>query len=330
MPRASTWFNIDLHLVRVLDAVVSERSVSRAAMKLGTTQPVVSAQLRRLRTLVGDALIVRAGTQWVPTEAALRLVGPARQLLLDAESLFTPSARADFQPARSTATVRLAASDYLDPLFLPHLVARLHMLSPGLRLELEPLSGSFDLAARLAGGQADLVIGNWLEPPEELHLGRLLSDEVVCLVAQDHPAAREPRQWTMERFLDSDHVAPAAMHVGWRGVIDEQLQRQGLERRIAVRAAHFSLIPEMVARTRLVLTTGRQFCQRYVGQLPLRIVRCPVPMPPMAYYQLWHARTHRSPIQQWLREQVRDVARELADEPARARRAARTAGRTVS
>jgi len=102
-------------------------------------------------------------------------------------------------------------------------------------------------------------------------------------------------------------------------VIDEHLQARGLERRIMVRAAHFSLIPLMVARTRLVLTTGRQFCSRYLEATGVQVVRCPVPFPPMAYYQLWHERSHAAPALKWLREQVRDVARELTAAPAKAR-----------
>jgi DNA-binding transcriptional LysR family regulator len=75
-----------------------------------------------------------------------------------------------------------------------------------------------------------------------------------------------------------------------------------------VRAAHFSLIPPMVARSRLVLTTGRQFCTRYLDALPVQIVRCPVDFPPLIYYQLWHERTHAAAAQRWLREQVKAVA----------------------
>ena len=96
------------------------------------------------------------------------------------------------------------------------------------------------------------------------------------------------------------------------GVVDEHLQAQGLSRHIMVRSPHFGLAPAMVARAPLVLTTGRQFCSRYIGGLPVRIVRCPVDFPPLTYYQLWHDLTHASPAVRWLREQVREVARNLA------------------
>jgi DNA-binding transcriptional LysR family regulator len=312
MAQRPAFDKIELHLVRVLHVLITERSVSRAALKLQSTQPMVSAQLKRLRELTGDPLLVRSGNGMAPTEAALSLVGPAASLLHEAERLFDSRSRAaGFDPASSSVTLRVAASDYLDPLFLPELVARLQRLAPGVRLELHPLSGEFDYRRSLAGGEVDLVIGNWLEPPGELHLARLMSDEVVCLVADDHPCVRA-RNWSIERYLECEHVAPMPLHPGARGVIDEHLVAQGLARRIGVRSAHFSLIPLMVAGSLLVLTTGRLFCSRYTETLPVRIVRCPVPFPPLTYYQLWHDLTHASAALRWLREQVRDVARALA------------------
>ena len=311
--------NIDLHLVKVLHTVISERSVSRAAMRLQSTQPMVSAQLKRLRELTGDPLLVRAGNNMAPTDTALRLLEPATRRLQDADRLFSPRAhQRAFDPLASSTTFRIAASDYLDPLFLPALVAQLKRVAPKVRLELMPLSGEFDYRRSLAAAEVDLVIGNWLKPPEELHLGRLMSDEIVCLVAEDHPVARaaSTRAWSPERYLACEHVAPTPLHAGVQGVapgvIDEHLASLGVSRDVMVRSAHFSLIPLMVAQSLLVLTTGRLFCSRYVDSLPVRIVRCPVPFPPLTYYQLWHDLTHASASGRWLRDQVRDVARNLA------------------
>ncbi|MDE2628234.1 MAG: LysR family transcriptional regulator, partial [Burkholderiales bacterium] len=272
------------------------------------------AQLKRLRALTGDPLLVRAGNAMAPTETALRLLDPATRLLQDADRLFSPRAhQRGFDALTSTATFRIAASDYLDPLFLPELVAHLKQVAPGVRLELRPLSGEFDYRRALAAAEVDLVIGNWLKPPEELHLGRLMTDEIVCLVAQDHPVAHAAatRAWSPERYLACEHVAPMPLHANAAGVIDEHLASIGVKREVMVRSAHFSLIPLMVAQTLLVLTTGRLFCSRYVDALPVRIVRCPVPFPPLTYYQLWHELTHASTSGRWLREQVRDVARGL-------------------
>lgn len=316
MTQPPDFANIDLHLVKVLHTVISERSVSRAALRLGSTQPQVSAQLKRLRSLTGDPLLVRAGGGMTATDAALELLAPAERLLLEAGQIFGSGRTARrFDPSQSTHTLRLAAADYLDPWFLPGIVERLQREAPGMRVEVQPLSADSDYRRKLATGEVDLVIGNWLLPPEELHLGRLMSDEVVCLVAADHPAVKNPRSWTAERYLDSHHVAPAPLHPGAFGVIDEFLAQQGLQRHITVRSAHFSLAPLMVAQSRLVLTTGRLFCQRQMSSapsaLPVRIVKCPVAFPPMTYYQLWHDRTHASASLRWLRELVREVARGL-------------------
>lgn len=314
MTTDATLAKIDLHLVRVLHTVITERSVSRAAMRLRSTQPAVSAQLRRLRALTGDPLLVRAGPGMAPTEGALALAGHAERLLQEADALFNPARQrtAAFDPATAQSAFRLAASDYLDPLFLPQLVVHLKRAAPGCAIEVHPLSGDYDYRRHLAQGEVDLVIGNWLQPPGELHLGRLMSDEVVCLMAADHPMARSGRGWTVERYLQCEHVAPTPLHPGAQGVIDEHLASQGLQRRIAVRSAHFSTIPAMLAGSLLVLTTGRQFCQRYLNAWPLKIVRCPVPFPPLTYYQLWHERSHAAARQRWLREQVREVARQLS------------------
>ncbi len=305
---------IELSLIRAFHTVITERSVSRAALKLRTTQPALSGQLKRLRGLIGDPLLVRAGNAMAPTAVALGLLPAAAQVLQGAQALFGGHAAAQgFVPAQATQHFRIAASDYLDPLFLPELVARVRAQAPGVTLDLLPLTRDYDYRGQLARGEVDLVVGNWLAPPAELHLGRLVSDEIVCLVGLDHPALRSPRQWTAERYLACDHIAPTPLHAGGVGVVDELLQAQGQQRRIVVRCPHFGLAPAMVARSSLLLTTGRQFCSRYIGSLPVRIVRCPMDFPTLTYYQLWHALTHASTAVRWLREQVRDVARELVE-----------------
>ena len=304
---------IDLHLIRVLHTVLTERSVSKAALRLGMHQPAVSTALRRLRGLSGDALLVRSGSGMVPTDTALRMIEPASSILRDAQMLFA-GARG-FDPATSEETFRLAASDYLDPMFLPQLVARLKSLAPFSRIEMRGLSDDSDYQAHLAQGRVDLVIGNWPHPPGDLHMGGLFGDEVVCLVANHHPACR--RGWDISSWLQAEHIAPTPTHPGAKGFIDEHLASLDLSRRIMARCPHFGLIPSMVASSLLVLTTGRQYCERFTSQLPVRILPCPVEFPRMMYYQLWHERTHASLSSRWLRERVRDVALSLQPEPQR-------------
>ena len=298
---------IDLHLIRVLNTVLTERSVSRAAIRLGMYQPAVSAALKRLRALAGDPLLVRSGAGMVATDAGLRMIEPSARILRAAEVLFSDAR--GFDPATATSTFSLAASDYMDPLFLPQLVAQIKNEAPLCHLDIHPLSGESDYRTRLAQGEFDIVVGNWPAPPDDLHMARLFGDEVVCLVAKDHPALR--RGWDSASWLAAEHIAPTPTHPGAKGVIDAHLDSLQVQRNITVRCPHFGLIPAMVAGSLLVLTTGRQYCERFTGVLPVEILPCPIDFPRMMYYQLWHERTHASASAKWLRERVKAVAAAL-------------------
>jgi len=301
---------IDLHLIRVLHTVLTERSVSRAALRLGMHQPAVSAALKRLRDLAGDPILVRSGAGMVPTDAGLRMVEPSASILRAAQMLFSDAR--GFDPRTADTTFRVAASDYLDPLFLPRLVAQIKAQAPACQIEIQALSDQWDYHLQLGQGEVDVVVGNWLQPPQDLHRGELFSDDVVCLVGKDHPAVR--RGWTVDSWLAAEHIAPAATHPGARGVIDEHLAGLGLARNITARCPHFGLIPAMVASSLLVLTTGRQYCERFTGQLPVTILPCPVEFPRLTYYQLWHERSHGSASARWLRERVKAVAAALGQD----------------
>ncbi len=311
MKPAHLFDKTDLQLIRTLHTLLIERSVSKAALRLGQQQPAVSTALRRLRELTGDPILVRSGTGMVPTDAALQMLVPVTQILQSAEQLFLPVR--PFEPAQAREIFRIAASDTLDPWFLPTVMARIKSMAPHCQVEVHALTAKARYAHDLGQGLIDVVIGNWAQPSEELHRAHLFEDEVVCLVNERHPAVR--RGWSQADWLACEHIAPTPAYPGWRGAIDEHLDRLGLERHIAARCAHFGLMPRMVASSLLVLTTGRQYCQRFLqgpSALPgLTVLPCPVAFPPMVYYQLWHERSHMSVASQWLREQVKISAAQL-------------------
>ncbi len=313
MKPAHLFDKIDLQLIRTLHTLLIERSVSKTALRLGQQQPAVSVALKRLRELTGDPILVRSGSGMVPTEVALQMLGPVNSLLQSAEAVFSPDRR--FDPALAHETFRIAASDTLDPLFLPSVMARIKSLAPGCRVEVHALSAQAQYSQDLGQGLIDVVIGNWAQPSEELHRAELFADDVMCLVSSKHPAVR--RGWTQDDWLACEHIAPMPAYPGWRGVIDEHLDRLQLTRHIAARCAHFGLMPRMVASSLLVLTTGRHYCQRFLegplAQHGLALLPCPVAFPKMVYYQLWHERSHASASAKWLREQVKISALNLAN-----------------
>jgi DNA-binding transcriptional LysR family regulator len=303
---------IDMQLIRTLHTLLTERSVSKAAMRLGQQQPAISLALKRLRELTGDPILVRVGGGMVPTDVGLQMMEPITRILHSAESLFAPTRT--FEPANACETFRIAASDTLDPLFLPTVMARIKSQAPDCHVEVHALSAQAEYAADLGQGLIDVVVGNWAHPSEELHRALLFEDDVMCLVSSKHPAVR--RGWTQESWLASEHIAPTPAYHGWRGAIDEHLDRLNLSRRITARCAYFGLMPRMVSTSLLVLTTGRQYCQRFLqdpeSHGDLILLPCPVPFPKMVYYQLWHEHSHGSAAGKWLREQVKISAHQLS------------------
>jgi DNA-binding transcriptional LysR family regulator len=304
MDSRRTLQQIDLYLLTVLHQLLIEKNLSKVATRLESTQPAMSAALKRLRDLTGDELLVKFGREMVLTEFAQSLLDPVTVLLEQSEKLF----RTDqvFNPLTTDRAFRIATSDYLDPLFLPRLIVAIKRAAPNSRIEVRSLNMDVDYREQLGNGTIDLVVSNLLSPPEDLHRGVLLNDEVVCLVAKDHPLLRG--EATIERYIRSEHIAPMPVSQGTAGVVDDYLASQSLQRSVNVYCPYFSLIPAMVADSLLVLTTGRRFCSRFVQTLPVEIVTCPVKFPPMTYYTLWHDRVHQSDAHKWLRALVKQVA----------------------
>ena len=303
--------NLDLHLIRILYLLLVEKNVSRVALKLNQPQPSISASLRKLRELTGDAILVRGARGMVPTQHGESLMKPAKRILDEAESLFVR--KAPFLPEEATRTFHIAAPDYLDARFLPNVVALLRRGSPASKLVIHALGPGQDYLRMLSDGDMDLVIANWDEPPAHLHISKLFEDPIICTMRADSPYARRtaPDAMTLEDYLGLPHVAPTQSLPGYHGVIDAHLERLGLQRRVAVESPYFGVIPYMLTQSDLVLTTGRQFIRAFEKTLPLKSFTVPVKFPPMRFYQLWHQRVHQSTEHKWLRDHVSSAARSL-------------------
>jgi len=297
---------IDIHLLRVLYLVLTERSVSRAADRLGITQPAVSSSLKRLRDLTGDELLVRTRAGMTPTVRATRLIDPVREVLSGIDRLLDQVD--DFDPATTRRAFGIGAPDYFDALFLSNLGATIMREAPHARLNVRALSLDIDFERLLEEGELDVVIGNWPHPPPYLRTLPLFDDEVVCLLAQTHPLARKDAI-SAEDYLAARHLAPTPYAGGVRGAIDEHLHRLGLRRDIRMALPYFHVAPYVVAQTDLLFTTGRRFAAPFARILPLRVLNAPLDFPPLGFYQLWHERTHASSACRWLRSKITALAR---------------------
>jgi DNA-binding transcriptional LysR family regulator len=292
---------IDVNLLRVLHAVLTEQSVTRAAAGLGQSQPAISAALKRLRDISGDPLLVRSKNGMTPTPYAMQLLEPVGQALQGIGQILTP--QPFFDPASSTRCYRIGCPDYLSARLMPTVIENFRSFASQANIEFHTLGSGFDYEAALENGGLDLVIGNWPDAPAHLYRTNLFADQLVCLVSRDHSFAHGDLP-TVKQYLEAHHVAAIAYSNSRRGTIDILLSRLRLKRHVAVTLPHLNVAPYVLLQTDLVLTTTRIFAEYYANILPLAVVSTPVEFPPVQYYQLWHERCHHSQAVRWLRGMV--------------------------
>ena len=298
---------LDTQLLRVLYLVLQERSVSRAADKLGITQPAVSSALKRLREITGDPLLVRTRNGMTATERALTLIAPTRKALDGIDQLLDRMEQ--FNPAKTTRNFGVGAPDYFDAFFLSNLSGAMRREAPHARLNIRSLSLDIDFERLLEDGDIDIVIGNWPHPPEYLRTSVLFEDEVVCVLSERHPLAKKG-VISADDYLRAQHLAPVPYAGGIRGAIDEHLHTLGHRRDIRVSLPYFHVAPYALTTTDLIFTTGRRFAEPFAKILPLKVLPAPLNFPPLRFYQLWHERTHESDGVRWLREQITALVKE--------------------
>ncbi|HUJ86166.1 MAG TPA: LysR family transcriptional regulator [Burkholderiales bacterium] len=288
--------DLDLNLLRVLDAVLRERSVTAAAARLGLTQPAVSNALARLRAAFGDALFVRSPSGMAPTPFARDLDDPVRQALALIESALADDG--GFDPATSKRAFRFYMSDLGEISFLPRLVERVRERAPGIYLEALGLPLE-EIDDGLASGALDIAVGFLPGLAAPVRRRRLFSDPYVCLMRSDHP--RIGTRLTRKLFLQASHALASSTGSGHR-VIEEALERHGLTRRIALRVPHFTVVPLVLARTDLLLTLPSQVARAYEADGRFKSLPVPLPIPPAEVAVHWHERFERDPGNRWLRE----------------------------
>ena len=287
--------NLDLNLLRVFEAIAREGSVTAAAARLGLTQPAVSNALARLRQALGDPLFVRTPRGMRPTPLAGLLGEPVHRALALLEQALagTPG----FDPATSARSFRFYMSDIGEIFFLPPLVERVRQLAPGVHLEAVALAPG-EIGEALATGRIDLAIGFLPELHGAVRRQGMFRDPYVCLLRADHP--RIGARLTRAQFQDAQHALVASPGSGHR-VIEQALARRGLQRHIALRVPHFTVLPEVLARTDLLLTLPGRIARVFAQDRPLRILEPPVAIPPADVALHWHERFDRDPALGWLR-----------------------------
>lgn len=304
---------LDLNLLKVFDAIMAERSLTKAARQLALTQPAVSNALRRLREALGDELLVRKGRQLEPTVRALELWAAVRTALQQLQASLAPSV---FDPATATNTFVLTMADATAAELMPGLLAVITAQAPGVSLRVVPLT-TRDPRRLLEEGQADLALGHFPAAVAELNsraqVGeslafvqhRLFAGDYVCVMRRDHPLAQGPL--TLERYCAARHllVSFSGRAVGF---MDEALRTLGQTRRIVLTVNQFFTAGKVVSQSDLLTVLPRHFVNvtGFADQLVLR--ELPFTAPRVQVDALWHQRQDGSSAHRWLREQIIELA----------------------
>lgn len=292
---------IDLNLLVVLDALLADRHVSRAATRLNMSQPAVSHALARLRLLFDDPLLIRRGGQLVPSSRAQQIAPVLSEALRQMREVLGPSV---FDPARETRTFRLAMSDYGSAVILPGLLRLLRLDAPGIDLVITQSSREAMLRLVL-DGECDLALGVFPDLPERLEVGQLTVERFACLADRERMAGRACLD--LEAYLARPHVL-VAMKDGANTEIDTALKAMGQVRRIAVMLPHWGNAPRLIHGTDLVLTVARNAIALYERDPSLVVFEPPFQIPPFPFVQVWHDRSGGDPAHLWLRTAVARIA----------------------
>ncbi|MER5887506.1 LysR family transcriptional regulator [Streptomyces sp. NPDC001941] len=304
--------HLDANLAVALDALLTEQSVTRAAARLRTSPAAMSRTLARLRRVLQDPLLVRAGQAMVPTPRAEALRDEAAAVVRSLEALLTPSGEVDPAVLRRTFTVQ--AADLVGAALAPGLLGRARRDAPGVSLRV--LAEEWEAGPALRDGRVDLEVGAIDHVDPETRVEDLVTLRMAAGVRAGHPLAEGTL--TPARLAAAEHVA-VSRRGRFTGPLDAALADRGLERRVtAVLPGHLAAMAlaaadDVVCLVPTALPGGPSSpLTEAAHALGLRLLEIPLPLPPVSIGMAWHPRHTADGAHQWLRGAVRQVLRPAA------------------
>jgi DNA-binding transcriptional LysR family regulator len=311
---------LDMSLLLVFSELIRHRKMTVVAERLGLTQSAISHSLRRLRDLFADELFLRRPNGLEPTGRALMLEPKVASILaLSADAL---SLDETFNPRNDSRTVRIAALDYEQAMFVAPLVGGLRQEAPRTRLIFRSLSRKAALDA-LGTAEIDLAIGYFPQVGGEYGLQVLYQENYSVVMRRHHPLGQA--KLTPKRYCGAEHLL-VSIGGDLSGIVDQTLVALGFERRVVAAVPLFLPALATVSRTDLVCTVPSRLAERYAASHRLIVRSPPVTIRSFAVHMIWHRRTANEPALKWIRQQFATIiAREVSGERASPRRV--TSGR---
>lgn len=290
---------VDLNLLVILDALLSEQHVTRAAERLHLSQPAVSHALARLRDLLGDPLLVRQGGALIATARALELATPLAEALGQVQALLAPNR---FDPASAKRRFRVAMSDYSAAIFLPGLVRLLRREAPGIDLQIIQASRE-GMVDGVLNGDLDLAAGVFPDMLAELRTTPLFEEHYTCLI--DRGSLPKTGVLDLPAYLSRPHVL-LEMRGSGTPEIERALTAIRERRHVAISLPHWGVAPQLIQGTDLILTVSSRGLLN-IDQAHLISVPPPFQIPSFAFELAWHARRGGDTGLQWLRGRMQGV-----------------------
>ena len=298
-----SFLTLDLNLLRVFDAVMTEQNLTRAAGRLAMTQPAVSNAIKRLREALSDELLIRTAHGVKPTARAESLWPAVRRALAELEEAVAPRS---FELAKAHVTFRMAMADATAAILLPRLVRLIESDAPGIDVRMVPLT-TREPRPMLLRGDIDLAIGFFpgvvaqLQGATETPIRheRLYRGQYVCVMRQHHPLASE--NLTLDQYCNANHLL-VSFSGRARGLVDDALLTLNRERRILLTVNQFFTAGKVVTASNLLMVLPRHLIAATGMTDALIVKELPFPMPDVHIDMLWHERDARNPGHRWLRD----------------------------
>lgn len=295
----------DLNLLPVFLTLMEERNVTRAAERLGITQPAMSNALNRLRDTMRDPLFIRERYGMKPTQMALELEPVVAAALASIDGIIL--GQQEFDPLKAERLFTIAPNGYVEFVLIPALVAHLREQAPGIKIRLTPFGNDLAETGAMSGG-TDIVLGRISDPPDNMVVQHLMDEGLACVVRREHPEICDSiSREQYERLKHVNVLPPGRLRAG----LFQALGQQGLHREVAVSVTHFLAVPEIIAVTDYCATLPALICRRLASDARLKVLPVPVDLGTFPVEMAWHVRHRNDPAHRWLRSVISELTRDL-------------------
>ena len=290
--------SLDLNLLVALKALLEEKHVSRAAERIGLSQPAMSRALGRLRKVLKDPLLVKGATGFTLTPRAIDLFSPLQIIFSEINQIVLPTA---IEPSLMQGEIIIASRDHELTTILPKAINYISEHAPGLSFRfIQPKGDDLSLLERQ---EADFITCGAENSSGTLHRHVLYQEEFICLVSSKNPLSK--KELTLKKFLEMKHCLVSTTGYG-PGMVDDVLAKKGLKRKIIVRVPYFLAVSYIVNDSDFIVTIPKRLGKIMAQDNNLTLLTPPIQIPKFNVYLYWHTRNQNNPVHQWVRKVIRD------------------------